>query len=45
MKNHAIEEKELQQVLKETFGAVRKIYPKTDPEVFSQRLVGHAGYI
>ena len=28
--NHAIEEKEVQQVLKETFGAVRKIYPKTD---------------
>ena len=36
--NHAIEEKEVQQVLKETFGAVRKIYPKTDPEVFHRDL-------
>ena len=34
--NHAIEEKELQQVLKETFGAVRKIYPKTDPHDISK---------
>lgn len=36
--NYAIEEKEVQQVLKETFGAVRKIYPKTDPEVFHRDL-------
>ena len=36
--NHAIEEKEVQEVLKETFGAVRKIYPKTDPEVFHRDL-------
>ena len=43
--NHAIEEKEVQQVLKGNLWSGQKDISENRPRSFSQRLVGHAGYI